>query len=117
MPHRSINDLDIMQTTFLRDHTRPSSRLLRASAETASGDATAFVARNATRSVSLNTGAPLLLGVFGKAEAPQALVRLPSGKTEQVRVGDRLGDAEVRAIDETTLTLVRAGQSQRLRLP
>ncbi|MBY6005828.1 amidophosphoribosyltransferase [Salipiger bermudensis] len=54
---------------------------------------------------------PMLLGVFGDARAPEALVRLRSGRLDTVALGDRVDGREVVAIDDGRIALARGGKA------
>lgn len=101
--------------TSLRPQARPAS-LVRQAAAIPDGQP-AIVRENATRSHRFDPTAPMLIGTFGRAEAPRALIRLPSGKIADVARGDRLGRDLVAAIEDGTVILARGGRSTRLVLP
>ncbi len=75
------------------------------------------VAETATSSANLPISGPILLGVFGNEQAPEALVRLPGGRLDTVSLGDRVSGREVVAIDETRIALARNGKATWLELP
>ncbi|MCR8550196.1 pilus assembly protein PilP [Salipiger sp. P9] len=75
------------------------------------------VAESATQSAKIPNRGPLLLGIFGTESAPEALIRLPGGRTETVAVGDRVQGQQVVAIDATRIALARGGAAQWLELP
>lgn len=58
-----------------------------------------------------------LLGTFGAASAPSALIRLPRGNTQTVSIGDQIAGGRVEAIDTDRLVLSRMGTEQILRMP
>ncbi len=58
-----------------------------------------------------------LLGTFGAAASPSALVRLPSGNTQTVTIGDDIAGGTVEAISADRLVLSRMGTHQVLRMP
>ncbi|UWR23722.1 type II secretion system protein N [Sulfitobacter sp. S190] len=58
-----------------------------------------------------------LIGIFGSSNAPEALIMLPAGKTEKVKVGDSVAGGTVEAIGEDRLVLSRNGNQQVMRLP
>ncbi|WP_297339254.1 hypothetical protein, partial [Pseudophaeobacter sp.] len=58
-----------------------------------------------------------LIGVSGKPSNRQALVLMPSGRTRQVRVGDRLDGGTVVAISESQLQYQKRGTNKTLKLP
>lgn len=73
------------------------------------------VETHATEQASL--GRIALLGIFGAADDPSALVRLPRGITQTVTVGDTVAGGTVAAIGEDQLVLSRLGAQQVLRMP
>ena len=75
--------------TSLRPQARPAS-VTRAAADIPEGQP-AIVREEATTRYKFDHAAPMLIGIFGKQDAPQALIRLPSGAIETVSRGDRLG--------------------------
>ncbi|MEZ5714456.1 MAG: pilus assembly protein PilZ [Paracoccaceae bacterium] len=74
-------------------------------------------ARLATQSVALKPTGLLLLGTFGSAARPGALLRLEGGETARVTPGDSLGDGTVLAIADGRVVIETAGQTVTLRLP
>jgi hypothetical protein len=77
----------------------------------------ASVARQATVKNAINLRRLNLIGVSGKPSNRQALVLLPSGRTRQVRVGDRLDGGTVVAISDSQLQYQKRGTNTTLRLP
>ncbi|MBN9889789.1 amidophosphoribosyltransferase [Salipiger abyssi] len=75
------------------------------------------VAQSATTSARIPNRGPLLLGTFGKDSAPEALVRLPGGRTETVSVGDSVAGLRVVAIDTGRIALARGSKAAWLELP
>ena len=75
----------------------------------------ANIAKQATETARLPALA--LIGVFGRAEAPAALIRDRRGKVHRVRVGDKIANQSVAAIDDTRVILSRGGQTKTLSLP
>ena len=73
------------------------------------------VAQLATERVHLDRVA--LLGVFGSAEAPAALVRQANGDTTRVHVGDTVAGGTVPAIGEDRVVVSRSVGQKILRLP
>ena len=74
-----------------------------------------IVETHATQEAKLDRIA--LLGTFGAANAPHALVRLPRGTTQSVKIGDALAGGTVAAISADRLILSRMGNEQILRMP
>ena len=77
----------------------------------------ASVARRATVENALRLNQLSLVGVFGAEGARRALVRLPSGRFEKVKVGDRIDGGRVRAIDDGRLIYARGGRNVALEMP
>ena len=77
----------------------------------------ASVARRATVENALRLNRLSLVGVFGAEGARRALVRLPSGRFEKVKVGDRIDGGRVRAIDDGRLIYARGGRNVALEMP
>ena len=75
------------------------------------------VAKDATQSVDINLNDLTLLGVFGRDDAPEALLRLPNGQVEKVSRGSKIGGQTVIAIDETRVALSRGGRARWLEMP
>lgn len=72
------------------------------------------VARLATQSDALSSGQLVLIGLFGPDDALTAMVRLPSGRIRQVKVGSNLASGRVVAIDHKGLVIERRGTTVRL---
>lgn len=62
-----------------------------------------------TTSPDLNTSRLTLLGTFGAGADLRALLRLGSGKTVAVKVGDKIGQSPIAAIEEGRLALAKGG--------
>ncbi len=77
----------------------------------------ASVARRATVKRALNLRRVNLIGVYGKSSARKALVRLPSGRYVNVKVGQRVDGGKVAAIGESTLKYVKGGRTITLKMP
>jgi hypothetical protein len=75
------------------------------------------VSKAATTSAPIPRAKPMLLGIFGSADDPSALIRLPSGKIAEVSRGDRLGPDTVLAVAEDSVILKRGNKAQRLTMP
>ncbi|WP_121629901.1 hypothetical protein [Tropicibacter alexandrii] len=72
----------------------------------------------ATRQVKLPPdNALLLIGIFGREDAPHALIRMPSGKIARVEKGSRVASYPVLAITAEAVTLNVSGQARKLTLP
>ncbi|OIQ44028.1 MAG: hypothetical protein BM558_09475 [Roseobacter sp. MedPE-SW] len=77
----------------------------------------ASVARQATVKNAINLRRINLIGVSGKPSNRQALILMPTGRTRQVRVGDRLDGGTVVAISNTQLQYQKRGTNTTLKLP
>ena len=73
------------------------------------------VAEKATLSARLP--ALTLIGIFGTADAPGALIRTRQGNIQRVTVGDKVASRTVAAIDEDRVILARNGQTTTLTFP
>ncbi|SDY45002.1 hypothetical protein [Citreimonas salinaria] len=78
---------------------------------------TAEVARAATVRDAVDLSRTTLFGIYGDASARRALVRLPNGQYEKVKVGDRLDGGQVLAISETELRYRKRGRTITLDMP
>ena len=77
----------------------------------------ASVARTATQDNAIRLRNLNLIGVYGSTASPRALVRLPSGRYQRVRVGDRLDGGRVQAIQGDRLQYVKNGRAIVLEVP
>jgi hypothetical protein len=75
------------------------------------------VARAATDRNALRLRQINLIGVFGKPSDPKALVRLPSGRTVRVGIGDRVDNGRVTSIGAGRLTYRRGSRDVVLEMP
>lgn len=75
------------------------------------------VADAATETTALRLNNVALLGTFGSAEAPGALIRLPAGKILKVTTGDTTSIGKVMGISQSELLLARGGRTVRLAMP
>ncbi len=80
-------------------------------------DTPKHVAQTATQSDALPTGGTVLIGIFGTASSPEALVRTSGGRVRRVKNGSRVASGQVVAIDDKGLLLQRGGETQRLQIP
>lgn len=62
-------------------------------------------------------GRTALLGIFGTAAAPNALILFPQGETRIVSIGDTIGKDIVLAIGKDHLVVARKGTQHILHLP
>jgi len=58
-----------------------------------------------------------LLGTVVSGEASRALIRLKNGTVQQLRLGDRIGDATIGAIEPGMIHMIRNGEAHRLAMP
>ncbi|MCT4611475.1 MAG: hypothetical protein N4A70_19975 [Pelagimonas sp.] len=82
-----------------------------------SGSIAGAVARNATVKNAINLSKVSLIGVYGTPSNRRALVRLPSGKYQKVKAGDRLDGGRVQRIDEGALRYSKGGRNITLKMP
>lgn len=59
----------------------------------------------------------VLIGIFGKTEAPSALLRNPDGTILKIDRGDETSAGTVVAIDADSVRLQKSGKVQVLRMP
>ncbi|MBB96262.1 MAG: hypothetical protein CML68_16925 [Rhodobacteraceae bacterium] len=86
--------------------------------QASSGGATPpSVAGPATQSADLSRNQPVVIGIFGPANALNAMVRLPGGRTVTVAPGEKLRGRQVLAIDDHGVILAQGGRQERLSLP
>ena len=78
---------------------------------------TGAVASRATQSKILKLNAMNLIGVYGAQSNRRALVRLPNGRFEKVKVGDRINGGRVRAIGQSDLQYIKGGRTYMLAMP
>ena len=81
------------------------------------GATPANVAAQATIAAVLERNDVSLIGLFGKDSDLNAMVRLPGGRIETVRAGDRLAHGRVVGIDANGVMVQRNGKTRRLALP
>ncbi|CAM4254726.1 hypothetical protein PARU111607_11230 [Palleronia rufa] len=78
---------------------------------------TGAVASRATQGKILKLNAMNLIGVYGAQSNRRALVRLPNGRFEKVKVGDRINGGRVRAIGQSDLQYIKGGRTYMLAMP
>lgn len=71
----------------------------------------------ATQTVGFSRNSVSLIGIFGGGDDRHALVRLPGGRMQRVRAGDRLQGARVAAIGKDSLQLSGGGKNAVLTMP
>ena len=72
---------------------------------------------SATVRDALPQARPALLGTFLKPEGNNALVRMPDGAIRRLKVGDRIGQAQVVSIAMGQLKLALLGEVHTLAIP
>lgn len=77
----------------------------------------ASVARSATLENAINLNRINLIGVYGTPDNRRALVRLPNGKYQKVKVGDRLDGGKVSAIGDDDLRYKKGSRDVVLKMP
>ncbi|MGP6085850.1 hypothetical protein [Antarctobacter jejuensis] len=77
----------------------------------------ASVARSATLENAINLNRINLIGVYGTPNNRRALVRLPNGKYQKVKVGDRLDGGRVSAIGDGDLRYKKGSRDVVLKMP
>ena len=77
----------------------------------------ASVTRRATVENALSMRRLTLMGVFGAEGARRALLRLPSGRFEKVKVGDRIDGGRVASIGDGRVIYVRGGRNYAIDMP
>ncbi|MEJ8559913.1 hypothetical protein QTO30_00710 [Yoonia sp. GPGPB17] len=75
------------------------------------------VARAATQEDAIRLREINLIGVYGRANARRALVRLSNGRYVRVEVGSALDGGQVTAIGEDALNYVKRGRTYALEVP
>ncbi|ARO13969.1 hypothetical protein BVG79_00617 [Ketogulonicigenium robustum] len=74
------------------------------------------VAQAATTARAINTREINLIGVMGRQNDRRALVRMPNGRVEVVRVGDGLDGGQVTAIGDNIINYVKRGRTYALQI-
>ncbi|MHA6344895.1 hypothetical protein [Roseivivax sp. CAU 1761] len=77
----------------------------------------ASVSKRATEANVIALRGLNLIGVYGEPSNRRALVRLPNGRYQKVKVGDRIDGGRIAAIGEDELRYVKGGRSELLRMP
>lgn len=77
----------------------------------------ASVAKQATYDNAINLSKTNLIGIFGTASNPYALVRQSNGKYKKVEVGDKIDGGVVKAITENELRYQKGGKLVTLKMP
>ncbi len=71
----------------------------------------------ATVEVALDLNSTMLIGIVGKTDAPEALLRNRDGSITRVARGDKTNAGTVIGIDETSVRLQKSGKVTVLQLP
>ena len=71
----------------------------------------------ATVEVALNLGSTILIGIVGKMESPEALLRNADGTIQKIARGDRIKAGTVIGIDASSVHLQKSGKVTVLQLP
>ncbi len=77
----------------------------------------ASVARRATLDNAINLRRINLIGVYGTPSNRRALIRLPSGRYQKVKVGDRVDGGKIVAIGDSELRYQKSGRNVTLKMP
>ncbi|MEY8830688.1 hypothetical protein AB9K34_20135 [Sedimentitalea sp. XS_ASV28] len=77
----------------------------------------ASVARRATLDNAINLRRINLIGVYGTPSNRRALIRLPSGRYQKVKVGDRVDGGKIVAIGDSELRYQKSGRNVTLTMP
>lgn len=75
------------------------------------------VARAATQEDAIQLGDINLIGVYGRANARRALVRLSNGRYVRVEIGSSLDGGQVTAIGDKALNYVKRGRTYAIQVP
>lgn len=75
------------------------------------------VARAATIPGALKHEETVVIGLIGRGDRFEALVRAPGGRIKRVRPGSRLPIGRVAGIDRTGIVVEKNGTTRRLGLP
>ncbi|WP_108386875.1 hypothetical protein [Yoonia sediminilitoris] len=75
------------------------------------------VARAATQEDAIQLGDINLIGVYGRANARRALVRLTNGRYVRVEIGSSLDGGQVTAIGDKALNYVKRGRTYAIQVP
>ena len=79
--------------------------------------ATPEIAANATEANALPLNRLVLLGTFGDAKAPAALIRMPSGDVVKVTKGEKTKMGEVVGISDGLVIFAKHDRTTRLSMP
>ena len=71
----------------------------------------------ATQKGALSKNGTTVLGVFGPQHDMSALMRLSSGRVQEVKTGSRVGSGTIVAVDKDGIMLRQSGQTKRIAIP
>ena len=115
-PNLRPRDLETTQTAALVPQT-PQAAATAPVTQRPNGAVNSTVARNATLRNAIRLNRINLIGVSGKPNARNALVRLKNGRYRKVTVGDRLDGGRVTAIGRSDLRYSKSGRQVKLEIP
>ncbi len=118
---RSIRPTTRPATVERRATQQPAAQPVRVAQAAAvvrpSGPTGGSVAARATEANVLRLNQINLIGVYGSANSRRALIRLPSGRFQKVKVGDRVDGGQVRAIGDNLLQYQKGSRVFTLQMP
>ena len=112
LPPQRPGDFDAVVEETRRLAAQVTPRTVEPAAPSGSTVSERATVRNAVDLRQLN-----LIGVYGEPSSRRALVRLPNGRYQKVKVGDRVDGGRIAAIGEDQLRYVKGGQNMTLRMP
>lgn len=115
-PNLRPRDLETTQTAALVPQTSQAATAAPVT-QRPNGTVNSTVARNATLRNAIRFNRINLIGVSGKRNARNALVRLKNGRYRKVSVGDRLDGGRVTAIGRSDLRYSKSGRQVKLEIP
>ena len=115
-PNLRPRDLETTQIAALAPQA-PQAAATAPVTQRPNGAVNSAVARNATLRNAIRFNRINLIGVSGKPNARNALVRLKNGRYRKVTVGDRLDGGHVTAIGRSDLRYSKSGQQVKLEIP
>lgn len=115
-PNLRPRDLETTQTAALVPQT-PQAAATAPVTQRPNGAVNSTVARNATLRNAIRFNRINLIGVSGKPNARNALIRLKNGRYRKVAVGDRLDGGRVTAIGRSDLRYSKSGRQVKLEIP
>jgi hypothetical protein len=115
-PNLRPRDLEKKQTAALASQA-PQAGATATVTKRPNGAVNSTIARNATLRNAIRLNQINLIGVSGKPNARNALVRLKNGRYRKVTVGDRLDGGRVTAIGRSDLRYSKSGRQVKLDIP